>query len=453
MQKLSRYLIASPIFSENGKPRLVVFATRTGSVFELPLSTWQTLRSGELDKLEDTTLNELAAAEALVPQDEDELTVMLSRNHEAIQTNTHLNYVIQPTAHCQLGCGYCGQTHEKTNLTQVNEAAILSDVSARLDARDFSELNLCWFGSEPLAGIRQIRSLTPQLRRIADERNVEYRASMITNGLAMSKKVGAELVKQLGIISITVSLDGTAVFHDQRRHTKSGKPTFDRIFANLAALAETAADDPIEIKVRCNVDRQNASDVIPLMKRLHSEGLHRSVQFYTAPIHAWGNDAHLRSLDPGDYAKLELSWFVELRRLGFSVPLVPKVQRVVCLAVQPQAALVDAHGTLFNCTEVSYVPTYGSPNRLALGSVLDGEHGNARDILGSFNDEVAAGKFGCSRCPLLPVCGGACPKEWVEGRAPCPSSKQNMADRLLLAAAFERMDAPDVQIRSTPAVA
>ncbi|MEO1961974.1 MAG: SPASM domain-containing protein, partial [Paracoccus sp. (in: a-proteobacteria)] len=121
--------------------------------------------------------------------------------------------------------------------------------------------------------------------------------------------------------------------------------------------------------------------------------------------------------------------------------LVPKRQPVVCLAVQPDAALVDAHGTLFNCTEVSYVPSYGTPNRFAIGDLTTGERqAEVRDILGSFNDQVEAGAFGCSRCPLLPVCGGACPKEWIEGRAPCPSSKRNIAQRLLLAAAFERMD-------------
>jgi hypothetical protein len=75
---------------------------------------------------------------------------------------------------------------------------------------------------------------------------------------------------------------------------------------------------------------------------------------------------------------------------------------------------------------------------------LDAGPGDHRPIVGAEAgrrcDQVEAGAFGCSRCPLLPVCGGACPKEWIEGRAPCPSSKRNIAQRLLLAAAFERMD-------------
>ena len=51
MQKLSSYVVASPIFSEDNAPLLVVLATRTGAVFELPLSIWQALRLGAFEKL------------------------------------------------------------------------------------------------------------------------------------------------------------------------------------------------------------------------------------------------------------------------------------------------------------------------------------------------------------------------------------------------------------------
>ena len=146
MQKLSAFVVASPIFYEDDAPLLVVLATRTGAVFELPLSIWQALRLGEFEKLNAKTRTVLSEAEILVPQAEDELAAVLSRNREAIRTNSHLNYVIQPTAHCQLGCGYCGQTHERQNLSTKNEAAILLDVRDRLDAGEFTELQplLVW---------------------------------------------------------------------------------------------------------------------------------------------------------------------------------------------------------------------------------------------------------------------------------------------------------------------
>jgi uncharacterized protein len=50
-------------------------------------------------------------------------------------------------------------------------------------------------------------------------------------------------------------------------------------------------------------------------------------------------------------------------------------------------------------------------------------------------DRVEAGRAPCAKCPLLPVCGGACPKLWLEGHTPCPSLRFNWDERLDLAAA------------------
>jgi uncharacterized protein len=33
---------------------------------------------------------------------------------------------------------------------------------------------------------------------------------------------------------------------------------------------------------------------------------------------------------------------------------------------------------------------------------------------------------------MLPTCGGGCPKEWSEGRKPCPPTKLNITERMLL---------------------
>jgi uncharacterized protein len=33
---------------------------------------------------------------------------------------------------------------------------------------------------------------------------------------------------------------------------------------------------------------------------------------------------------------------------------------------------------------------------------------------------------------MLPVCGGACPKSWAEGRRACPPNKFNIKEKLIL---------------------
>ena len=47
--------------------------------------------------------------------------------------------------------------------------------------------------------------------------------------------------------------------------------------------------------------------------------------------------------------------------------------------------------------------------------------------------------FKCSEVPLLPACGGYCPKKWDDGDVPCPAFKYNIEQRLLLAYAIGRL--------------
>jgi uncharacterized protein len=128
-----------------------------------------------------------------------------------------------------------------------------------------------------------------------------------------------------------------------------------------------------------------------------------------------------------------------MAKLGFNVGLIPKRNKVVCMAVQPDSALVDAYGNLFNCTEVSYVPTYEietdsseKRNRYAIGDLRRGEDPKQREVLSSFYDKVETGEYPCHSCNMLPTCGGACPKQWLEGIKPCPPAKYNIKERLIL---------------------
>ena len=86
------------------------------------------------------------------------------------------------------------------------------------------------------------------------------------------------------------------------------------------------------------------------------------------------------------------------------------------------------HGEIFNCTEVSYVPAYGSP------TVTDRQHHLATDergIPGRLQPTVLRPRGAVPLLPLLPVCGGSCPKAWLEGEPACPSFKWHLPTRLL----------------------
>lgn len=438
--KLSRYhFVSPPVFDKSlGHTRRVVFATRSAGLRVMDEAAWQLVTTAP-EKLPGDIAEDLIGMRLLVDDQEDELHSVVNENRDAIDSLACLSLVVTPTAQCQLGCGYCGQEHSARWLSPQHQDAFVRQMGRKLDTGSYQEVDLCWFGAEPLVGMSVIRELTPRLRAAAESRSCTFGARVITNGLALSKRIARELVERHGVTSIDITLDGPPEHHDARRGTKSGTPTFRRIFANLVALAES--DLRVRINLRINVDEGNWQGISELIGMLADAGLQRRVNCYFAPIHSWGNDAHKTALPAQQYAKLEIQWHAELLLAGFPSRLLPGRKRIVCLAVQKEGVLVDANGTLFHCTEAPYVPGYGEPDAMAIGTVEAGEDAGRRTTLALFNEDVLAGAYNCSSCALLPVCGGACPKLWKEGIPPCPSTLHNMPERLLLVLAAHRIAA------------
>ena len=437
--RMSTYHVTTQAFLDEDDRAIkrVVFSTRTSTVAVISEKCWIDARNGHLEALPAAMVAELREMELLVSDEEDELSTILGRQRLASSATDRLALVIQPTAACQLACGYCGQEHSRTHLSEAHQDLFLESVRQKLTAKPYQTLAIAWFGAEPLAGLHVMRRMSPHLRAVAVEFGCRYVSSITTNGLSLTDNIATELVREHVVRAVTVSLDGLRDAHDARRPTKTGGRSFTRILDNLLRLCRRT-DLDIDIDVRANVDRHNADQVVPLLRLLADAGVQRRIRFYVAPVHSWGNDAHKRSLSPEEFADAEIGWFAEMARFGFRVSVVPELTPVVCIAVRPDSEVVDARGEVYNCTEVSYVPAYGVPNRFGVGHVETGRDPAARQILGDFHDRVAAGAYDCGSCRMLPVCGGACPKQWLEGRAPCPSAKRNIEDRLLLAFALSR---------------
>lgn len=458
--RLSNYVVASNHLNvlRSGFKGYLLYSTRTGKVRTVGAATWEQLNRDRITELPPETRNELRRAGILVSTSEDELSVVLDENQRAIEEHDVLYQVVQPSAWCQLDCGYCGQVHQRASLSIELQTAFLERVRKRLASGRYKHLRIGWFGAEPLVGIGVIRTLTPALRKLAIMNNCDFGARIVTNGLALTPAMAIELTTKLSISEAEITLDGTAPYHDLLRPTKKGRDSFKRIFTNVVAVLQQTS---LGLVIRCNVGQDNVNAVSPLLQALYDAGVAKKVRFYTSPVYSWGNDAHKTALTPERYAEAELEWLALQFRLGFEVGLLPQRRPIVCMAVQREAEVLDAHGNSFNCTEVPYVPTYGEPSIYAIrfirsaaavpgpaafpsvptapGSVRTGR-GDPAGRLASFNDQIRSGEQApCRSCKMLPVCGGQCPKAWHERHEPCPSAKTNIVQRLDMLLAMNQL--------------
>ena len=432
--KLSYYTI----FSEpvNNGEDFILFSTRTSKATILSKSNGELLLNGSVNEIAPKVYNKLVEDQCLVDENEDELLTIVNENKSYVDNSDRLYEVIQPSAMCQLGCDYCGQEHQKKYLKNDLFDKLINRIRFKAKLSDFKYLDIGWFGGEPLMALTQIRELTPLLKSLAEELNLIYGSKIVTNGLSLKPNIFKELATKLSVSSIEVTLDGTAEFHDRRRHTKEGVASFDLILKNLLNIFKLKNFHKYNcsISIRCNVDHRNWEGVSPLIKLLAKHKFQDYISyFYTMGVYSWGgNDAHTKSLTKEEYAGKEIEWMIEMLEHGFVPAMLPQRQKQVCMAVSKISEMYDPYGNIFNCTEVSLTSVYEKTPYM-LGNLAFSDNNLVQNKpLNDWNDTLLTNRFPCHTCKMLPVCGGGCPKSWHEDMRSCPSSKFNIKDKLLI---------------------
>ena len=435
MYKLSHYLVfTDPV---NGKNDRIVFSTRSCKSLLISSLCYDKLTEGALHEIPGPLIQKLIDTAVLVPIAGNELATIIGENKQAIEGEGQTLYeVIQPSANCQLGCYYCGQTHAKKSLETSVAIKIVDRIKTKLVENSYNKLDVGWFGGEPLLGLASIRSISTELMSFCDANNIRYAAKIVTNGLSLKENIFRELVKVWGVKQIEITLDGTAEFHDGHRYTKAGTGSFEIIFHNLLAATKIKEQENLDCKisVRCNVDTRNVEGVSGLIKYLAEHNLQGKISFYTMNIYSWaGNDAHNQSLTKEEFARREIQWKKEMIHHGFASGFdMPKRKKIACMIVSKHSEMYDAMGNVFNCSETSYAKIYDQ-SAYHLGNVKSEIPLKTHRHLGNWNDLVQNDEsLPCNTCNMLPVCGGSCPKSWEEGNPACPSNKFNLKDKLAL---------------------
>ena len=97
------------------------------------------------------------------------------------------------------------------------------------------KLVITWYGGEPLLAIEPIEELTYKFKEICKQFNIEYSASIITNGYLLTESV-CDMLLELDITDAQITLDGNAKIHNSRRPLANGGNTYDTIINNLEKI-------------------------------------------------------------------------------------------------------------------------------------------------------------------------------------------------------------------------
>jgi uncharacterized protein len=308
-------------------------------------------------------------------------------------------------------------------------------VEAAFAAATTRSVDVTWFGGEPLLALRVIRELSARFVAAAAATGKGYSASMATNASLLTVPTLRLLHEECRLDGVEVTLDGPQDVHDRRRLKRNGSGSFRHI---VTVLREAVAQGiGPRISLRVNIDAENKDLVAELITELAGHGLAAPrVELHLMPVHSWGNDVSKVELSALEFAALEAQWLGLAHSLGFGFAALPTtLKRTTCRATSVFGEIVDLEDRVYSCSEHPLVPVARNTGVVANVSTLDLAATRPRGAYDDWYQEIEGGAQQCARCPLLPVCGGACPKLWREGHIPCPSMKFNWQQRLELMAA------------------
>ncbi|RKS79650.1 uncharacterized protein BZB76_1125 [Actinomadura pelletieri DSM 43383] len=428
----SQFLVVSDeaLLDVNGNFVRVALHTASEQVYVLADDVLQRL----VDRpalLSDAERTELAAADLLVADSRDEFSEVVEQNRAYLAGLTDRMFVLMPAAYCNMGCGYCGQKHFRLPKREQHRDAIKRRLVAAAEDPSTSGLGVCWFGAEPMMGYAQILDISATVIPACVEAEKPYTAKMVTNGSLLTVQKIRRLYHDCRVTHFEITLDGDAETHDAQRPLKSGRGSF----RHIATVIRQACDEELpglQFSIRTNVGRANQDGHTRFAREMRDAGLaDPRVGFYATPVREWGNDVSDYAIARRDAIDIERDWLDAYAAHGLRATDLPiKRRHMVCVAVNKRAEVIAPEGQLHSCTEQPLVP--GRENT-AIGHVTlarsaelrpDGRYDDWNEnLLGDTNAY-------CPSCAIFPICGGACPLLWGEGKPACPTTKVTLPMQL-----------------------
>ncbi|WP_461864417.1 radical SAM protein [Thermococcus sp.] len=413
------------------KDGVLIYNSITGAFAKLTLEEYRKYLSLNLNEDENNSLLEnLKKGMFVVPADFNELEYIKERYTTLKHSATTLGLVIAPTLKCNLACIYCYQNRgefDNSLLMPSNVQEALVSFMRNIIRDNTKLLSVLWYGGEPLMGLQVIRELTKKFLKIANELDIRYTASMITNGTLITPTIAEELHK-LEIKAFQITLDGDKDTHNRKRIYKNGKGTFNRIIDAIKTLAKYRDTN---ITIRVNVDEEVAKNIDNILDTLDKEGLKNKIGIYFSKLEeyeyssrAWA--CYIKSLE--EYSKVEKKLYMRLIERGFKLNIYPFPRYIPCGAVREYGNIcIDPEGYIYKCWHEIGV------KEKSVGHVNEGfnERLNRWISYTPFSFEQ------CSTCKLLPVCMGGCPLRAMEGNRECMPLAQNIQEYLKLVYAYK----------------
>ena len=358
----------------------------------------------------------------LVPNDINERQTIIDSNKKRLEKlykkNNALSLVITPTLQCNFKCYYC---FEKTTIRKDEVALsmnvqddIINFISKSIVENHIKEVNIKWYGGEPLMQPQVIFSMQERINTICKLHDVKLLSDIITNGLLLTPEI-SELLFENGIKTAQITIDGPETIHNKRRlYPENPTNNYKIILDNILK-----ANENIRFSIRINVDKMNKDYIFSLVDDFVEQKIwpyKKNVSLYLAKVRS---DDEKVNLPYKEFAIFEDN---------IRYYLMNKYNEITQTNKAKLRFHYPTYGGGFGCgygvSKNSWVISYNGYLFRCWESVGCNEHivGTIKDLLEDFGQSIfekikvdnhTFERWGCFDCKHFPICSSICPWDYL----------------------------------------
>lgn len=388
--KKSKYNVFVPY--ENDET--IIFNTYTGAMGKFDKDT---LDRYNKNKLTSEEINTLVKKGVFIEKNKKEIDNINADRLAGIKNDKKKLYRIWTTSACNARCYYCfekGVTCEKMSNSTADE--VVNFISSKINNEN-EEIELEWFGGEPLLNIDVIDYIIKKLKPICLNKNCTLKSSMISNGSLINEQLAKKMKNEWGLYYIQVTLDGyDNVYNQAKNYYDSKKYNFWTVIDAIKYLAK----NEISVAIRMNYDTKNYNSLAELIEFLHKEfASYKTVSYYVYPVWSSTDEKAKDSFNSNTYADTNLLNLFELL-VKYKMSTTLRIARLnykknACQGWSENTCAILPNGNICKCSE--------SFNQI-LGNV---KQGIINKKLFKFWTNAKVDKK-CQKCVWLPLCQGGC---------------------------------------------
>ena len=404
----------------SSKNDYLIYCSLTNSFLKLTLELYDFLlqcreNSNLIAELDDELLSLFIKHKIIVSAGEDDNYLMRREFYEnqATYSSAALSLVLVPTAACNFDCHYCFETN-KGGGAMSDET--IDNLIAFAKKHEYSkEMNLTWYGGEPLLAFDTIKKILPRLKAEIDSPLKWH--SIVTNGYYFSDEV-IEFFKEYPLNNIQITLDGNRQRHDSIRKQKhTGEGSFERIISNCEKILKDLPKTHLSIRV--NIEKSNKNDFYALQEELSKKWAGKNVSIYPGILRIDNEDGTALACNAIDVDEANEFDFEISKKQSPERSLYPiSVLTSACTATCINSYIIGSRGEIYKCWN-----DVGDPKRI-VGNIAEENLSNPRLLFRYVVSTKWYHNEECKKCFYLPVCSGQC--AWYVLRNKYENGKYNV---------------------------